>query len=510
MATPSRWPHPREYQEAVQAPQLCFTDSRLRAATIAVNAMGVPLAISGKSAVVFKGTTEGIDIAIRCFARAVADQRLRYQALHAHLANMPRYMVDFVYRGPRDPGHEYPLPAGRDGVSDGDPLDVWVSRHLQRNEDTGQPGCGMAGRRRRHAAAQDGSRRHRQRQLHGQRVPAEARGLRRLLHPCPGRQESRRSRSQHFQHPNRPGYYASDMDAFPALVIYLSLLALHSDRSLWDRYHTDKNLIFHAEDYRAPRATPIWRDLDSNPDPDVRRLTAALTGMCDAPINSLPPLGQLTPRMVMPLSQLSGMTILPLLLAGATADTVPEPGDGRVRAADPLNIVAEVEMLVSVLLASDTPPPVAVGLFGDWGSGKSFFMALMQERIGELSRLAAEGRPEAASFCREVRQVRFNAWHYADANLWASLAATLFDELALAGAPDRTQTELNDLDEARGEARKVARAAEELARAPAAGRRPASRHLYPLAIRAVRGTPVIESCTAPAKGTLLMPLQPDW
>ncbi|MEP7025784.1 MAG: P-loop NTPase fold protein, partial [Actinomycetota bacterium] len=137
------------------------------------------------------------------------------------------------------------------------------------------------------------------------------------------------------------------------------------------------------------------------------------------------------------------------LLAGAAADTVPEPGEGRVRQADRLGIAAEVEMLVSILMARDTPLPLAVGLFGDWGSGKSFFMALMQERIAELARLSSAGRPEAAPFCQQVRQVRFNAWHYVDTDLWASLAATLFDELARTGAPDAAQTKLAQLDEAR-------------------------------------------------------------
>jgi hypothetical protein len=123
-------------------------------------------------------------------------------------------------------------------------------------------------------------------------------------------------------------------------------------------------------------------------------------------------------------------TTRPRRLAGTTADTVPEPGEGRVRAADRLGTAADVDMLVSVLLARDTPLPLAVGLFGDWGSGKSFFMALMQERIAELADLAGKDRPEAEPFCRDVRQIRFNAWHYIDTNLWASLAATLFDELA--------------------------------------------------------------------------------
>ena len=195
----------------------------------------------------------------------------------------------------------------------------------------------------------------------------------------------------------------------------------------------------------------------------------------------------------------SPLAIQPTLLAGATADTVPEPGHGRVRAADQLGIFADVEMLVSVLLASDTPLPLAVGLFGNWGSGKSFFMALMQERIDELAKLAAQGRPEAWPFCREVRQVRFNAWHYVDANLWASLAATLFDELARAHAPDETQIKLTELDEARKKAEDAREVREQLeddvARLAASTNRLTTvvRVSAPLAIRAVRGDPQLIS-----------------
>jgi hypothetical protein len=191
--------------------------------------------------------------------------------------------------------------------------------------------------------------------------------------------------------------------------------------------------------------------------------------------------------------------VRPTLLPGATADTVPEPGNGRVRAADQLGITADVEMLVSVLLATDTPLPLAVGLFGDWGSGKSFFMALMQERIGELSRLAAQGKPEAEPFCRQVRQVRFNAWHYVDANLWASLAATLFDELALVDAPRETQTKLTELDEARKNAAEAREKRQELeddvANLAAATDRPtaALRVSAPVAIHAVRDDPQLLS-----------------
>ncbi len=135
-------------------------------------------------------------------------------------------------------------------------------------------------------------------------------------------------------------------------------------------------------------------------------------------------------------------------LPGASSDGIPLPGNGNVRRADRLNTAAEVEMIVSVLLAEKTPLPLALGLFGDWGSGKSFFMALMQERMEELSALAAKGSPEAAPYCKHVRSVRFNAWHYVDADLWSSLATTLFDQLANKARPDAAAATISELNEA--------------------------------------------------------------
>ena len=58
-------------------------------------------------------------------------------------------------------------------------------------------------------------------------------------------------------------------------------------------------------------------------------------------------------------------------------------------------------------------------------------MALMEERVEELADRARKGKePESTLFCWNVAQVRFNAWHYSDTNLWASLAYRIFEELA--------------------------------------------------------------------------------
>ena len=100
---------------------------------------------------------------------------------------------------------------------------------------------------------------------------------------------------------------------------------------------------------------------------------------------------------------------------------------------DRLGITPEVNALASLVAASDIEPPFAIGLFGDWGSGKTFFMRKMYERvarIADVSKIAADGEPNA--YCRSIIQIWFNAWHYVESNLWASLVDHMFRELRTA------------------------------------------------------------------------------
>ena len=84
---------------------------------------------------------------------------------------------------------------------------------------------------------------------------------------------------------------------------------------------------------------------------------------------------------------------------------------------DELDIREDVQTLVAVMLAKEVTPPLAIGLFGDWGSGKSFFMQSMKEAVHTLSARSRESG--STRFCNDVVSIEFNAWHYADTNLWA-------------------------------------------------------------------------------------------
>lgn len=110
--------------------------------------------------------------------------------------------------------------------------------------------------------------------------------------------------------------------------------------------------------------------------------------------------------------------------AGFSADTT-----GGV---DRLGFTADVDVLCDMIMAEEIKPPLSIGLFGDWGTGKSFFMRKMQARIAQLADLSTRARVEGqgSAYCASVCQVEFNAWHYVDANLWASLTGTILNRLA--------------------------------------------------------------------------------
>jgi hypothetical protein len=95
---------------------------------------------------------------------------------------------------------------------------------------------------------------------------------------------------------------------------------------------------------------------------------------------------------------------------------------------DKLGVRDEAFAFARVAAARQVDPPLAFGIFGDWGSGKSFFMRLMQEQVEKLAKKMAD-EAKTDLFHENIVQIRFNAWHYVDTNLWASLVDHIFIEL---------------------------------------------------------------------------------
>src|SRR5262249_24352429 len=75
-------------------------------------------------------------------------------------------------------------------------------------------------------------------------------------------------------------------------------------------------------------------------------------------------------------------------IAGFPSDNV----DGQP---DLIGISPEANALAYLISSRDLTPPLAIGLFGEWGSGKSFLMRSIEDRVQGLTALSKDtSQPE--------------------------------------------------------------------------------------------------------------------
>jgi peptidoglycan hydrolase-like protein with peptidoglycan-binding domain len=118
-------------------------------------------------------------------------------------------------------------------------------------------------------------------------------------------------------------------------------------------------------------------------------------------------------------------------LRGMSVARIPRFDAEGFEGEDRLGITPDVNAFASLMASRNLEPPLSIGLFGDWGSGKSFFMQKLKRRIGYLAELAKQhgdggSRP---AYLANIVQIEFNTWHYVESNLWASLVTHIFESL---------------------------------------------------------------------------------
>jgi len=99
---------------------------------------------------------------------------------------------------------------------------------------------------------------------------------------------------------------------------------------------------------------------------------------------------------------------------------------------DPLAIRRDVETFAALLASKSLEPPLSIGLFGPWGSGKTTFLKrlrrVVQRRAEDAKASIAAAQP--TPYVSEVVHVDFNAWHFAEDALTSSLVDTILRALS--------------------------------------------------------------------------------
>ena len=288
------WPTITDFSDTIQNPRLCFKGTELEDGVVAVNQRGTPLVFSGAFACVYKVSAGGRTFAVRCFSHEVKDQQTRYNQLSDHLneVDSPTFVgFEYLKNGIIFKGDWYPI-VKMEWV-DGEPLSKFVGSRLDEPDTLKR----VANRwrwtttpklRGLHIAHND--------LQHGNVMVQGDRNIRLVDYdgmflPQYHGERSPELGHKNYQHPQRSAEdYDDYIDNFPSLVIYLSLLAVASDRGLWEYFHNDDNLIFTGNDYAVPESSEIFKGLKDSPDPTVAKLTKYLEKCCTLPVDKVPDL----------------------------------------------------------------------------------------------------------------------------------------------------------------------------------------------------------------------------
>ena len=291
------WPGVTDFTDAIYTPNLCFEDLELGQGRPSYHPRsGRPLVYSGNFASMYPLMCSSRKIGVRCFTREVKDHQYRYGQLTEYLKReRPHGFVEVEYkpRGIRIRGDWYPI-VKMEWV-EGSSLDKYVlkaatdpavirrlaERWLERAKDLQKRDIAHNDLQHGNVMVQD----------NGSLNLVDYDGI--FLPQYRG-QDSPEMGHPNFQHPKRtPKDYGEYVDNFPALVIYVSLLAIAVDASLMSRFYNDDNLILKRSDYANPTNSQCFQALKNSPDATVRKLAAELEKYCSAPVAQVPTLEQI-------------------------------------------------------------------------------------------------------------------------------------------------------------------------------------------------------------------------
>ena len=295
------WPTATEFQQSVQDPQRAFTDPELGSAATEINRLtGLPLSWSGAFAVVFKIRVQGGHRAVRCFTSNLPRQKKRYDAVSKYFGTrgMPPEFGEFEYQndGILVNGNRHPIL--KMVWFDGTPLGKYVDDQI--NDSQAMKALAAAWLETA-KSLQDMEIAHNDLQ-HGN-IIVQGSGTNPTIKivdydgifiPDFAGEKSPETGLPHYQHPQRDEtHYDREIDNFPALVIYTSLLALSQQPGLIYTKKSNEALLFTKEDFQDPSHSKLFQDLCNTPDRELNQAANALQTSAMGPVGAVPRLSAL-------------------------------------------------------------------------------------------------------------------------------------------------------------------------------------------------------------------------
>lgn len=290
--TPARWPDAVAYRESIQNPQDALSDTALRDANVRCDRQGLPLAYSGRFAVVFRLRDAATrEWALRCFTtpedRHGVPRTERYRLIESAVRRLPDLLVPyrFAERGIRVGSRWYPTLAMP--WADGTPLGRWIENHRRDPERLRRLAAtlGQTLTRLEEAGIAHGD------WQHDNLLVSDDGGSVRLVdydgmylpelfgYPAP------ELGHPNYQHPARTAaHYDVGLDRFSCLVLQTGLLALAHDPSLWETYGGDEAVLFTRDDLARPGHSALFAALrplaERTRDPQLAESLALLEDAC--------------------------------------------------------------------------------------------------------------------------------------------------------------------------------------------------------------------------------------
>lgn len=299
-----RFPTGANYAEALQHPELCFSDPDLKNGTVQQSPVLGPKAISGNFASVFSVTARnGQRYALKCFTRDSTTLGKRYSAISSALGGLGGLGAgglsqpwpvgfDFLEQGVLV-GREW-YPAVKMTWVQGTGLISWIERNLHDPaalHTVADRFLAMTVDLEKHGIAHGDLQ-------HGNLLVA-ADGTFRLVDydgmyvPALRGEQATENGHRNYQSPSRTAAdFGPAMDRFSAWAIELALVSVATDPGLWTQLHDRHGefLILSEADYKEPATSLAWPVLLGHPDQRVRDLAALVKGFLGKPAAALPAL----------------------------------------------------------------------------------------------------------------------------------------------------------------------------------------------------------------------------